>query len=94
MIMLLQFTVTIALTLAIYGAQKYLSTRKMWQLGAVVPLISIAALTGIYFARQIPFADLLFPSAILIALESLIWADGRHQYRREELLKMKAKDID
>lgn len=40
--MLLKFFGTIAVTLIIYSVQKYLSTRKVWQLGAVVPLFSIA----------------------------------------------------
>ena len=94
MIMLIKFIGTIALTLVISGAQKYLSTRKLWQLGSIVPLISIATLTRIYFAKQIPLNDFIFPCAILISLEILIWVDGRHQYRKEELMKMKAKDID
>ena len=92
--MLLKFIGTIALTLVISGAQKYLSTRKLWLLGAIVPLISIATLTGIYFAKQIPLNDFILPCAIFISLEILIWVDGRHQYRKEELMKMKAKDID
>lgn len=92
--MLLKFIGTIALTLVISGAQKYLSTRKLWQLGAIVPLISIVTMTGIYFTKQIPLNDFIFPCAILISLEILIWVDGRHQYRKEELIKMKAKDID
>lgn len=85
---------TIVLTLVIAVAQKYLSTRKLWQLGAIVPLISITILTGIYFAKQIPLNDFIFPCALLIFLEILVWVDGRHQYRKEELMKMKAKDID
>lgn len=92
--MLLKFIGTIALALVISGAQKYLSTRKLWQLGAIVPLISIGVLTGIYFVKQILLVDFLFPCAILISLEILIWVDGRHQYRKEELMKMKARDID
>ena len=47
--MLLKFFGTIAVTLIIYSVQKYLSTRKVWQLGAVVPLFSIAVMIILYF---------------------------------------------
>ena len=46
--MLLKFFGTIAVTLIIYSVQKYLSTRKVWQLGAVVPLFSIAVMIPLY----------------------------------------------
>ena len=36
----------------------------------------------------------IFVGAFLLALEFLIWIDGRHQYRKDELRKMKAKDIN
>lgn len=92
--MLLKFIVTIVATLIIVGAQKYLSTRKLWQLGAIVPLISIVILAEIYLAKPIPMNDSIFPCAIVIFVELLIWVEGRHQYRKGELIKMKAKDID
>lgn len=95
MIMLLKFLGTIAITLIIYGVQKYLSTRRVWQLGAVVPLLSIAAMIILYFAMQVSqTGKYIIVSAFLFALELLIWIDGRHQYRKEELMKMKAKDIN
>ena len=94
MIMLLKFLGTIAITLIIYGVQKYLSTRRVWQLGAVVPLLSIATLIILYFFMQVSQTEkYIVVSAFLLALELLIWIDGRHQYRKEELMKMKAKDI-
>lgn len=94
MIMLLKFVVMFALALAVTGVQKYLSTRKRWQLGAIVPLIFTAVLTGIYFAKQIPLDDFIFPCAALVFLEVLVWAEGRYLHRKKELVKMKAKDID
>ena len=51
--MLLKFFGTIAVTLIIYSVQKYLSTRKVWQLGAVVPLFSIAVMIILYFVMQV-----------------------------------------
>lgn len=95
MIMLLNFLGTIAITLIIGGVQKYLSTRRVWQLGAVVPLLSIATLIILYFVMQVSqTANYIVVSAILLVLELLIWIAGRHQYRKEELMKMKAKDIN
>ena len=89
--MLLKFFGTIAVTLIIYSVQKYLSTRKVWQLGAVVPLFSIAVMIILYFVMQVSqTTNYIF----VLALEFLIWIDGRHQYRKDELRKMKAKDIN
>ena len=50
--MLLNVLGTIAITLIIGGVQKYLSTRRVWQLGAVVPLLSIATLIILYFVND------------------------------------------
>ena len=92
---LLKFFGTIAVTLIIYSVQKYLSTRKVWQLGAVVPLFSIAVMIILYFVMQVSqTTNYIFVGAFLLALEFLIWIDGRHQYRKDELRKMKAKDIN
>lgn len=86
---------TIAVTLIITGTQKYLSTRKAWQLGAVIPLLSMAAMTVSYFTMQVSLSvEFIVPCVIILVLESLIWIDGRHQYRKEELRRMKAKDIN
>lgn len=93
--MLLNFLGTIAITLILCGVQKYLSTRRVWQLGAVIPLISIATMIILYFVMQVSqTVNYIVVSAILLVLELLIWIDGRHQYRKEELMKMKAKDIN
>ena len=84
----------IALTLILCGVQKYLSTRKAWQLGAVVPLLSAVAMGALYVVKQVALsAEFVIPCAILLVLELLMWADGRHQRRKEELLRMKIKDI-
>ena len=92
--MLLKFFGTIAVALIIYGVQKYLSTRRVWQLGGVVPLLSILVIAALYFVMQISqIVNYVVASAFLLTLEALIWIDGRHQYRKEELMKMKAKDV-
>ena len=92
--MLSKFLGTVAVTLIIYSVQKYLSTRKIWQLGAVVPLFSIAVMIILYFVMQVSqTANYIVVGAFLVTLEFLIWIDGRHQHRRKELMRMKAKDI-
>ncbi len=87
---------TIAITLTIYSVQKYLSTRKNWKLGVIVPLLSIVVMTILYFCTTQIFSLIQFivPCALLLSMEILIWVDGRRQYRKEELMRMKAKDIN
>lgn len=86
---------TIAVTLIICGAQKYLSTRRTWQLGAIVPLLSVAVMISLYFVMQVSSVEnYVVAGAILVALELFMWADGRHQYRKEELMRMKIKDLN
>ena len=49
----------------------------------------------LYFVMQVSqTTNYIFVGAFLLALEFLIWIDGRHQYRKDELRKMKAKDIN
>lgn len=85
----------IAVTLIITGSQKYLSTRKGWQLGAIIPIFSVVAMLVLYFSMKFTFnIEFIVPCAIIIVLEVFIWADGRRQYRKEELVRMKAKDIN
>lgn len=86
---------TIAVTLIITGSQKYLSTRKVWQLGAIVPILSLVVMAVLYFSMKLALtAEFIVPCAIIIALEFFIWLDGRHQYHKSELNRMKAKDIE
>lgn len=87
--------VSIAITLIITGTQKYLSTRKIWQLGAVVPLLSLVVMATIYFTTHVTLSvKFIVPCAIILVLELFIWIDGRHQYRKDELMRMTAKDIN
>ncbi len=84
-----------AITLIISGSQKYLSTRKAWQLGAIVPVLSLLVMVTLYFSMKIALtAEFIIPCTIIIALEFFIWVDGRHQYHKSELNRMKAKDIE
>ena len=90
----LELLCTIALTVAIVGVQNYLSTRQAWQLGAVVPLLSLAVLVGSAVIWSLPLsAKLVVPGLLILGLELLLWVDGRAQRRRRELDKMKAKDL-
>ncbi|MDO4280973.1 MAG: hypothetical protein Q4C56_05025 [Peptococcaceae bacterium] len=85
---------TIAVTLLITGSQKYLSTRKIWLTGAIIPLLTLIAAASVYFSLEKAMTiQFIVPCAIIIALELFIWADGRRQYRKAELLRMKAIDI-
>lgn len=93
MSILLNFFSTLIITIIIVCMQKYLSTKKAWQLGAIVPLISIIVFAYIYFVSSIQIAEFLVPCTIILILELVIWIDGRHQYRKEELNKMKVKDL-
>ncbi|MDC7291438.1 hypothetical protein NXH76_27025 [Blautia schinkii] len=85
---------TIAITLVIAGTQKYLSTRKLWQLGAIGPIVSVAILGTIFYVKNITLSTkAIVPCIIILVLELFIWFDGRKEYKRYEIRKMKAKDI-
>ena len=89
-----KFISTCGLTLFISGLQKYLSTRKNWLSGAIVPILTVGILAILFSFTKVPFSfETLAPCAVLIALELFIWVDGRFQYKRMEIRKMKAKDI-
>lgn len=89
-----KFISTCAITLFISGMQKYLSTRKSWLLGAVIPILTAGILATLFYYAKVSFSfESLVPCAILIVLELFIWVDGRVQHRRMEIRKMKAKDI-
>lgn len=86
---------TIAITLIITSSQKYLSTRKVWQLGVIVPILSLVIMAALYFFMKLTLTtEFIVPCTIIIALEFFIWVDGRHQYHKAELNRMKAKDIE
>ena len=85
---------TIVVTLIITGSQKYLSIRKIWQLGAIIPILSLVIMATLYFTMKTAFAaEFIVPCAIIIALELFIWIDGRHQDHKSELTRMKAIDF-
>lgn len=86
--------ITIVITLFIAGSQKYMSVRKNWYLGAVVPLLTIIVISMLYFIKDISISvKSVLPCVMIITLEILLWIDGRHQIRKMELRRMKAKDI-
>lgn len=90
----LKILLTIALTLLIFGVQKYCSTRADWRLGGIVPLLSIAVLAALFVQKGVALsAASLTPCLLLLLLEGLIWFDGRRQRRKEELLRMKIQDL-
>lgn len=86
--------ITIIITLIISGSQKYMSVRKNWYLGAVVPLLTIIVISVLYFIKDISISvKSVLPCVIIITLEIFLWIDGRRQIREMELRRMKAKDI-
>ena len=86
--------ITIVITLIISGSQKYMSVRKNWYLGAVVPLLTIIVISVLYFIKDISISvKSVLPCVIIIILEIFLWIDGRRQIREMELRRMKAKDI-
>lgn len=86
--------ISVVVTLILVVAQKYLSRKKSCLLGAVVPVVSVALMAGIYFYKDFPLSwKTILPCAFIIALEVLIWIDQRIERRRNELNKMKARDI-
>lgn len=85
-------SVVVALVLVVF--QKYLSRKQNWLLGAIVPIVSIALIAGIFFYMELPFSwKTVLPGAFVVALEILIWIDQRIEHKRNELNKMRAKDI-
>lgn len=86
--------ITIVITLIISGSQKYMSVRKNWYLGAVVPLLTIIVISVLYFIKDISISvKSVLPCVIIIILAIFLWIDGRRQIREMELRRMKAKDI-
>ncbi len=86
--------ITSVITLIISGSQKYMSVRKNWYLGAVVPLLTIIVISVLYFIKDISISvKSVLPCVIIITLEIFLWIDGRRQIREMELRRMKAKDI-
>lgn len=85
----------VAITIILIAAQKYLSKRRTWQLGAIIPLLSFAAMVVLYFTMQLSFSvGFVVSCVIILAVEIFIWIEGRQQFRKEALNRMKAKDID
>ena len=84
---------TIVATLIITGTQKYLSTRRKWQLGSIVPIVSILVMATVLYITKISLSKVFLPCIIILVLELFIWFDGRKEYKKEEFRKMKAKDI-
>lgn len=86
--------ITVVVTLILVIAQQHLSRRKNWLSGAVIPIVSVFLMVGIFYFTVVPITwKTLLPCVFIIALEILIWIDQRIANKRRELNKMKAKDI-
>lgn len=86
--------IAVGVTLVLVIAQRYLSSRRNVFMGAIVPILSVALMMGVYFVKDLSLSwKTLLPCVFILVLEILIWIDQRIAYRRAELNKMKAKDI-
>lgn len=86
--------ITVIITLSITVTQKYLGTRKYWQLGAVIPIIYAIIMSILFYTMNVKLtAKTIVPCVIILVLELFIWLDSRKGYRQKEFNKMKAKDI-
>lgn len=85
---------SIIITIFITSLQKYFSTRKQWQFGAIIPIVSIVVFILLFYVKSISITvQSLIPCAVILALELFMWFDGRKECRNNEIRKMKAKDI-
>ena len=85
---------SILITICILVVQYYLSTRRYWVLGVVVPTLYFifAIWFKVYMAPTFKTGLLILIGVILLG----IWADGREKYKKKinkEIDKMKSKDI-
>lgn len=86
--------VSILITICILVVQNYLSTRRYWGLGAIVPTLYL--IFAIWFKV---YKAPTFESWLLILLGGIllgIWANGREKYKKKinkEMDKMKSIDI-
>ncbi|WP_270564668.1 hypothetical protein [Clostridium beijerinckii] len=91
----MNYMITILITIFILGVQNYLSTRRYWWLGAIVPglYVIFAIWFKVYKAPMFETGLLILLGVILLG----IWANGREQYKKKinkEINKMKSKDIE
>lgn len=86
---------TLAITVAVLGAQYFLSTRKHGAFGAILPILYSGLLAWFWLlapSQQSPGPRLLVGLLVLLS----IWAEGRSRIKKKqqtELDKMKLKDI-
>ena len=85
---------SIIITIIILATQHYLSTRKYWWTGAIIPIIYgvFAIWFKVYKAPSFKISLLIIIGLILLG----IWADGREKYKKKinkEMDKMKSEDI-
>ena len=85
---------TILITISLLGGQHYLSTRKQWWLGGILPVLYTGFATWFKVCKAPEFR--LF-SLIIVGIVLLgIWADGRNKYKKKidkEIEKMKSTDL-
>ena len=80
---------SLLITVFILGVQHYASTRKYYQIGAIIPILYgiFAIWFKVYKAPNFKIWTLLIIELILLS----IWAEGREVYKKR-INKMKPKD--
>lgn len=92
----------IAITVVIIIIQNFLSTRKQWQLGAILPVLAVIFFFYNFYIVKSPLnVNTIRPFAILFVILLLDWIDGRIRFKKKEkeeteteLNKIKAHDLN
>lgn len=90
----MKLVLSIIITVVILAVQHYLSTRRQWQLGGILPVVyaAFAVWFKIYCAPEFKILPLLIVWLVLLS----IWAEGRKKYEKKinkEINEMKSKDL-
>lgn len=86
--------ITIFITIFALAVQQYLSTRRYWALGGILPALYtiFAVWFKVYKAPSFHTGLLIILGTTLLS----VWASGREQYKnklKKEMDKMKSKDM-
>ena len=85
---------TIFITVSLLAGQHYLSSRKQWWLGWILPLIYTGFVVWfkVCMAPEFRLFSLIIIGVVLLG----IWAEGRDKYKKKidkEIEKMKSTDL-
>ncbi|ENY8622261.1 hypothetical protein [Clostridioides difficile] len=91
---MLSAVMSIIVTLLLFFVQKYLSSRKNWLLGIIIPVITLCVMAVIFFTMKWSLSlKTVLPFAIIFALELVIWKFERLSFYKTEERRMRANDL-